>query len=303
MRYIYMITAALMFISCEFDFELDGMDTEPLIHIEATLHQNCDTDLPYAVQGVRAIADNESIKLKNFSLKAYVNDELTDAYLNKESFDKFSGQLDVKSLEPGDKIRIEAESEGYRSISAETIMPERWAGLDINVNRISSQSIEIKVRFKDNPDTEDYYGLGLSVESFIGDRISSVTSVALRGPSVDGNGYASFGEMRVSYTDPRSRLINICNDHGFNGKEKEMVFIADCLESTETERREYSILAYKLSPEMYRYAVARFDSSPWNNSLGFMGLSPVTFTYTNIQGGLGVLACVNAMTYGPYPVP
>ena len=303
MKYIHMIAAALIFVSCEFDFELDGMDTEPLMHIEATLHQNCDEDLPYAIQAVRAIADEERVRLKDFSLKAYVNSELADSYSSGEPFDRLSGKLDLKILKPGDRIRIEAHGEGCSSISAETVMPDSWNNLEMHVSRISPESIELRIRFKDNPDTEDYYGLGLYVESFIDDRLSSVSSVALRGPSADGNEYTSFGEMRVSYTDAESRLINICNDHGFNGKEKEMVFIADCLESTDTERRQYSVLAYKLSPEMYRYAVARFDSSPWNNSLGFMGLSPVTFTYTNIQGGLGVLACVNAMTYGPYPVP
>lgn len=293
----------LSLVSCEFEFELEGMDTEPLLHFEAALHQNCDEDLKYSLQGLRAVTDDKVRDMKNVILRAYINGEKADGYSRKEPCNSLSGEMNFDILKPGDEISIEGSCEGYPAISASTTMPSAWNGLEIKVERIDESTINIAVSFEDEGLTEDFYGIGLIVETYMQQQISSLTSVALRGPAVEGTGMTSYGEMRVSYIDPRERIIQVCSDHGFNGEEKEFSFVADCLESNENERRTYSVMAYKLSPEMYRYAVAQFDSSPWNNTLGFMGLSPVTFTYTNIQGGLGVLGCVNARTYGPYPVP
>lgn len=293
----------LSLVSCEFEFELEGMDTEPLLHFEAALHQNCDEDLKYTLQGLRAVTDDKVNDMKNVILRAYVNGEKTDGYSSEGPCNRISGEMNFDILKPGDKISIEGSCEGYPAISASTTMPSAWNDLEIKVERIDENTIKLAVAFEDEGLTEDFYGIGLIVETYMQQQISSLTSVALRGPAVEGTGMTSYGEMRVSYIDPSERIIQVCSDHGFNGKKKEFSFVADCLESNENERRTYSVMAYKLSPEMYRYAVAQFDSSPWNNTLGFMGLSPVTFTYTNIQGGLGVLGCVNARTYGPYPVP
>lgn len=301
---LYILTIALTIVSCEFDFNLEGMDTEPLLHLEAIIHQEHDEVLRYRAQGLRSVAGDENRqRIDGFLIEAYVNGTLADSFRGDREVDMIGGGLNLRTLIPGDHICIKAISEGYPEISAETVMPDRWEDLDVSVKRLDENTVSIDVSFSDNPDQEDFYGLGFMVETFIDPQIVSRSSVALRGPSVEGTGYTSYGEMRVSYLDPKGMIINICSDHSFNGKEKRMSFIADCLESNEHENRTYTILAYKLSPEMYRYAVAQYDSSPWNNTLGFMGLSPVTFTYTNIQGGLGVLGCVNMRTCGPYPVP
>lgn len=302
-RLILIPLAILSLASCEFGFELDGMDTEPLLHFEAALHQNCDEDLKYAMKGLKAVTDDRYTDMKDITLQAYVNGEKIDGDHSDGPCNQLIGELDFDFLEPGDEISIEAICNGYPSIKARTVMPSGWDSPVIEVKRIDESTISLDISFKDNASSEDYYGIGLIVETYMQQQISGWTSVALRGPAVEGTGMTSYGEMRVSYIDPAERIINICSDHSFNGKEKKMSFIADCLESTDTEKRTYTVFAYKLSEEMYRYAVAQYDSSPWNNTLGFMGLSPVTFTYTNIQGGLGVLGCVNARTYGPYPVP
>lgn len=56
---------------------------------------------------------------------------------------------------------------------------------------------------------------------------------------------------------------------------------------------EYSIRLYRLSPEMYRCIMARhtIDESRIPIHLGF---SPVTYTYTNVEGGLGMFGAVSA---------
>ena len=304
MKRLILIPLAILFLSsCEFEFELNGMDTEPLLHFEATLHQNCDEDLKYCLRTLKAVADDKTPDMEDIILRAYINGEKVDGYHSDGPCNQLTGGMNLNLLEPGDEISIMAECSGFRAISARTAMPSGWNDMSLEVKRTDESTISLDISFKDNAETEDFYGIGLIVETYMQQQVSGWTSVALRGPAVEGTGMTTYGEMRVSYIDPRERIINICSDHSFNGETKKMSFIADCLKSTETEQRSYTVFAYKLSEEMYRYAVARYDSSPWNNTLGFMGLSPVTFTYTNIQGGLGVLGCVNARTYGPYPVP
>lgn len=304
MKRLTLIPFALLFlVSCEFDFELDSMNTEPLLHFEATMHQNCDEGLKYSLKGLRAVADDKYTDMTGITVQAYRNNEKVDEYHSGGPSNSLTGEMNFKILEPGDEISITAECAGYPPISARTVMPAEWNNQDIEVKRLDEATISLDISFKDDASTEDFYGIGLIVETYMQQQITGWTSVALRGPAVEGTGMVSHGEMRVSYIDPDERIIHICSDHGFNGETKSISFLADCLRSTENEQRTYTILAYKLSEEMYRYAVAKYDSSPWNNTLGFMGLSPVTFTYTNIQGGLGVLGCVNARTIGPYPVP
>ena len=55
---------------------------------------------------------------------------------------------------------------------------------------------------------------------------------------------------------------------------------------------EYKMLLYRLSDEIYKHMKARYirDYYPLEPSLGF---TPVTYTYTNITGGLGVFGGVS----------
>ncbi len=51
------------------------------------------------------------------------------------------------------------------------------------------------------------------------------------------------------------------------------------------------IFLYRLSPETYRYAKALFQSN--FNFLANMGLIPANFTYSNVDGGLGVVGALS----------
>lgn len=64
---------------------------------------------------------------------------------------------------------------------------------------------------------------------------------------------------------------------------------------------QYKIVVYRVSPEFFRYNKAQYllDS----NYLAQVGLSPSTFSYTNVNGGFGVLGALTATSTPWYPAP
>lgn len=60
---------------------------------------------------------------------------------------------------------------------------------------------------------------------------------------------------------------------------------------------EYNIKVMRLSPEIYFYLKARYIID-WNEIPVYLGFSPVTYTYTNVEGGLGMFGAVTSYDTG-----
>jgi len=63
----------------------------------------------------------------------------------------------------------------------------------------------------------------------------------------------------------------------------------------------YTFTFYRLSREFFLYAKAMFQSN--FDFLANMGLIPANFTWSNVEGGLGFVGAVNAVTLGPFEFP
>ena len=64
---------------------------------------------------------------------------------------------------------------------------------------------------------------------------------------------------------------------------------------------QYKIVVYRVSPEFFRFNKAQYllDS----NYLAELGLSPSTFSYTNVNGGFGVFGALTGTSTPWYPAP
>lgn len=58
----------------------------------------------------------------------------------------------------------------------------------------------------------------------------------------------------------------------------------------------YRVRVYRLSPEFYRYWLARYSID--NDDLSSLGWAPSNFAYTNVVGGFGVLGAVCCLDFG-----
>ena len=63
----------------------------------------------------------------------------------------------------------------------------------------------------------------------------------------------------------------------------------------------YTFTFYRLSLEFFLYAKAMFQSN--FDFLANMGLIPASFTWSNVEGGLGFVGAVNSTSLGPYEFP
>ena len=64
---------------------------------------------------------------------------------------------------------------------------------------------------------------------------------------------------------------------------------------------QYKIVVYRVSPEFFRFNKAQYLLS--TNYLAELGLSPSTFSYTNVNGGFGVLGALTGTSTPWYPAP
>lgn len=70
---------------------------------------------------------------------------------------------------------------------------------------------------------------------------------------------------------------------------------------TVTRDARYKLLIYKVSPEFFRFNKAQYLLE--TNYLAELGLSPSTYSYTNIKGGFGVLGTLTCTATPWYPAP
>lgn len=69
------------------------------------------------------------------------------------------------------------------------------------------------------------------------------------------------------------------------------------LNSKITEAYEYNIKVFCLSPEIYHFLKARYMID-WTDIPVHLGFTPVTYTYTNVEGGIGVFGGASAYESG-----
>lgn len=66
-------------------------------------------------------------------------------------------------------------------------------------------------------------------------------------------------------------------------------------------KAQYKLLIYRVSPEFFRFSKAQYLQR--NNSLAEYGLSPSTFSFSNVNGGFGLLGGISCTSTPWYPSP
>ena len=276
MKIPYAITAGiccLALASCEVEFDFSGLDDKPLFLIDG--HLMADPFNPeygdfqmylYAVPS--AAGEREFSEEARCTLKVYKNSELIDTkdYITIESF--YGLIADNYTIGVGDEIIVTAESDGFPVASAKTVVPRNPPEIEASCTQ-EGDNLKIRFSFEDNADTEDAYALCFrAVTSNSRPDDMDTGGLLLELPS--GSSFPNAGPFDVTWEDGY-RYYGIFDD-SFNG-----------------QRKEFEI--QHISPERLRYEIACIDKG--SNVLGFIGLSPVTFAYTNVSGGAGCLSSGN----------
>ena len=150
---------------------------------------------------------------------------------------------------------------------------------------IDGDNLRIRFSITDNAGSEDAYAVCFRTESSFTrpDDNYSGAGLELTFGNTPESSFMDVGPFDVTWEDGY-RYYGIYDDT-FEGGRKEFEVTAP-LPSIDVGKKLYlRVEVQSVSPERLRYETACIDKA--NNALGFIGLAPVTFAYTNVAGGAG----------------
>lgn len=326
-RYILLLLVSMSAVSCFYAFDL-GFDDEPVIYLESfpgatdMVVFKIDPAYSYSNDALRPEFKPEIVfKVNGKEVPVVMNkgNSISERY--------FDGcyLADYKPV-PGDKMSVEVSAEGFRTVYAETSIPELFPQRKIDYRHevIGDREFDvIYASFCDDADTDLAYGLQIWRDtktevgdssyvnqfSYAGEQVSSYYEMApdtFEGRIID---------MSVWMMDVPTQKIAVWSDGLFNGMDKTVSMVVttwsdngmDPYESffpTETEisvDREdmtsytvstfHKLRLYTMSDEFYKYAIAQ--KLVKENAYMFAGIAPSNFCYSNIENGYGVFAGVS----------
>lgn len=328
MKHILSLGILLATTSCMKEVDLEHLRPDPKLVLNSVASQG----EPLKASLSRTwfyTDDNPNVTIEDAKLNLYVNDRLIGEMNWKvEESEYYSTANYVSSYIPvaGDKIRIEAEKDGFRGVMAEDVIPGKPALKKLvgetykeDSPYYSSEKRRYKVTFNDDPRANDCYLIKFSLGSPVYDTdYQQSDSPQFTGEYSWSREYIDFTSDPV-FSDKISILDRVLgndwlsgsggrpfSDELFNGKEYTMTLDSNSGSHTywpyEEERMPDSIRVYlyAISEPYYKYlsAVASLSDGSLNNDLADIGLAEPVRVFSNIKGGLGIFgtACVDSLT-------
>lgn len=310
--------AAILLTSCESTFDLDRLKDENMFRMEClavsqdTVALNLDIVVP--------LADHNQTKPNIHAADVTVSIDGRPVSVQKAT--GAEGNLPIGALffcaeiSPGAEIKVTAEHENVKPMKAEITMPEAFPEYELKVTEIASRDdmyeqplYEVELNF--NGGQEGFFGIELLVDSvedtsgvffshktysykiYDPDANEAASAGAIFGENPDWNSltevnYAghtlymfkaqSTNRFRFRYSSEGDR-IDYDYSYGYGDEDyfeetvREVHYVNKC-----------RFRLYRISEEYYYYSIRDI------NSLSSLGFSAPSQTYSNVTGGIGVLA-------------
>ena len=313
MRKTIILLMSLVCVACKVDFDFSDLSSEPILCLDMNLEYDpteyeggvIPDDAPLYLSGFiyaipSAAGEREFPEDLYCTLDVYHNSELAYTW-DGIRLDEFAGLVsaDIRDLVPGDEIKVVAQAEGFPTATSTIIVPQRPPQVSISHSRINDKAFRISFTIEDDPDTEDSYAFTFHRASIYGSGfgIDPVGGSPL--PLAFGNdnetSYLDLGPFDILWEDGE-KFYGV-SDRSFNGQKKtfdvNVEYELPYREDTENFAY-YRIGIHRYTPERVKYEIACRDKG--SNILGFIGLSPATFAYTNVIGGTGCISGSNVST-------
>lgn len=289
MKKIIILLLSILVVSCEMEFDIRDADGRDRLMVTCVPYVHNDR-INVKVSGVKSINAPIEPNCILTNLKVSLAVDGVEQQLFEDQSEETGYYFYAESeLRAGQHLRVEAEADGYVSSYAETVVPDNIQELDMTFNKKDGQDSRIEVTYPDDPESEDYYGI--SVMHYVKIQGDYIPKFEYCDISIVSNG---FGESD-------------CHKIKLDGKD--VIFWKDDIETLEGRQKmeigvsfpfsgkastvKYKVCLFKLSPEFYRYYKGKSDSM--NNDFVMSGFAAPTFTYTNVIGGMGILAAINGL--------
>lgn len=275
------IVSVFIFSSCEEKIELDVPDQTPKI----------------VVQGILSPGENIIIDLRrSYTIKDRMNDQyMTNQKIVNPNFKLFKGSqfignlniclesdllysLDYKNFQAGEKYTLIGDANGFPSIHAEAIIPEKpivsISDFSYTVENINQVKFNLNVNIKDEANQDNYYQISLFA----------------RNPYSFNYGFEGNDEN----SDPSVYMINgiyFINDKLFNGKTK-TIYVHDnyfsqiiATQAIDT----FWVDCNAITKDYYDYMITSNKQSGNDYDI----FAEPTLIKHNISGGYGILGACN----------
>ena len=200
-------------------------------------------------------------------------------------------------LKAGDEVSVEARAAGLNPISATTTLPAAAPEFTWHCTRES-----VRVTFRDDPSTDDWYGLAVYCERTIINLDSGKVFKVLKRNLRPQNGASDswWYSAARNYVDIPFNgwslgsvwsMVRVWPDTGFSGQEVTLFMHTSDISSywgNYEQRDRLKVRLYRFSKEFFRYGVALEHIR--DNDLAEIGLAPAAYAYSNVSGGVGILA-------------
>lgn len=295
-RNLLILTTMIALTGCKYAFELNDKDMKSMVAIQSYICAdslvsiNIHKTVPLTQIGkADTLLRNPRYSLTCNGMEVEVRDSMIGA-----------GGMSVSSrgFKGGDKIEFTFETEDMETAVASTVIPEPFPEHSAELTLSNNAERSLKIRYKDNPDTDDWYGAmvkwkGTQVR-YTGINETESTNEVTDRSIVPPSGYGdinlepeAYSPLLTYYDD---NYLFFWKDSDEEDNEYDLCFnyrhqndaTYDKLRDVEIK---YSL--FKLSEEMYKYLFATFDST--ENPFAYIGLSSPAFTYSNVRNGLGYL--------------
>ena len=314
MRKTIILLMSLACVACKVDFDFSDLNSEPILCLDMNLEYDptdykggvIPDDAPLYLSGFiyaipSAAGEREFPEDLYCTLDVYHNSELAYTW-DGIRLDKFAGLVsaDIRGLVPGDEIKVIAQAEGFPTATSTIIVPQRPPQVSVSHSRINNKTFRISFTIEDDPDTEDSYAFTFHRASIYGSGFFGIDPVGGSPlPLAFGNdnetSYLDLGPFDILWEDGE-KFYGV-SDRSFNGLKKTFDVNVE-YELPYGEDAEnyayYRIGIHRYTSERVKYEIACRDKG--SNILGFIGLSPATFAYTNVIGGTGCISGSNVST-------
>ena len=279
--------------------------------IKVQSQQTVNARIIYKVNGV----EYPVRRIENLQEARLFSTNTSETYLSR-----FVGQYYVVGRQKaGDNIDVQVSADGYSSVSASTYIPNR-VNIQMGEVRFDEKSSDadsysrvdkIAATFQDDASTQDYYSVMVKLRQMEGtnrDSLSWVTraiELSTVGEPLlnkktklnDDFGFDDYTFFGNSY---------IFDDRTINGQSYTLHLeaLSAYMHTGEYDDYyhtwdkvfgyDYIVELYKVTPEYYRFLKSINDAM--SNEWADAGLMQVTPTYSNVNGGFGIVAGYNAST-------
>ena len=293
MKNKYILILLLALTSCKYPFELDYMGAKPMAAIKSYV---C-ADSLVTIDIYKTVPLSQFAEADTALLSPHYTIKCNGVEVSADESIIGAGHMVLKTdaFKRGDKIELVFESDDTETAVANTVIPGTFPDYELKLGKSKDAERNLKIRYKDNPATDDWYGALVKWRGVQGTYVGldelqydEVTDQSIIPPS----GYDAIQIEPDAYSPIlvyfNGNYLYVWSDSDEDDNEYDLSFNYKPQwygNVTEVKEVEIQCVLFTLSEEMYKHIFAQFDRR--NNPFKDAGFSSPAFTYSNVRNGLG----------------